>query len=163
MRRGVEDISLGDSNYSQVRILVDGTHYMKGMAAYADDLPEGIDVRFNTNKKIGTPALGPKDNTVLKPIKKDDPDNPFGSLIKERGGQRWYTGEDGEEHLSVINKRGDEGDWLDWDKKLPAQFLAKQNQKLIDQQLNLTLADKKLEFEEIMSLDNPTVKKKMLA
>ena len=162
LRRGVEDISLGDSNYSQVRILVDGTHYMKGMAAYADDLPEGIDVRFNTNKKIGTPALGPKDNTVLKPIKKDDPDNPFGSLIKERGGQRWYTGEDGEEHLSVINKRGDEGDWLDWDKKLPAQFLAKQNQKLIDQQLNLTLADKKLEFEEIMSLDNPTVKKKML-
>lgn len=162
LRRGVDDISLGDANYSQVRILVDGTHYLKGMAAYSDDLPEGVDVLFNTNKKEGTPALGEKDNTVLKPIKTDDPNNPFGSLIKEHGGQRWYTDENGEEHLSLINKRGDEGDWLEWDNKLPAQFLAKQNQKLIEQQLSLTLADKKAEYEEILSLDNPTVKKKML-
>lgn len=162
LRPGVADISLGDSNYSQVRILVDGTHYLKGMAAYSDDLPEGIDVRFNTNKSEGTPALGPKDNTVLKPIKTDDPNNPFGSLIKEHGGQSTYFDENGVEHLSLINKRGDEGDWADWDKKLPSQFLAKQSQKLIDQQLRLTLADKKSEFDEIMALDNPTVKKKLL-
>lgn len=161
LRPGVKDLSLGGSNYSQVRILVDGTHYLKGMAAYSDDLPEGIDVQFNTNKKLGTPALGPKDNTVLKPIK-NDPNNPFGSLIKEHGGQSEWTDENGEKHLSLINKRGDEGDWQEWDKKLPSQFLAKQPQKLIDQQLKLSVADKRAEFDEIMALDNPTVKKKML-
>ena len=50
IRRGVDDLSLGNSHYAQVRILVDDTHYLKGMAVYADDLPEGVDVRFNTNK-----------------------------------------------------------------------------------------------------------------
>lgn len=162
LRPGVEDISLGGANYSQVRIMVDGTHYIKGMAAYSDDLPDGVDVLFNTNKSEGTPVMGPKDNTVLKPIKKDDPNNPFGSLIKENGGQRWYEDENGEQRLSVINKRGDEGDWGEWDKKLPAQFLSKQSMKLINQQLRLTVADKKAELDEIMALDNPTIKKKML-
>ena len=162
LRPGVEDISLGDANYSQVRILVDGTHYIKGMATYAYDLPEGVDVRFNTNKESGTPVMGDKNKTVLKPIKKDDPNNPFGSLIKENGGQRTYIDENGEKQLSLINKRGDEGDWLEWDKKLPSQFLSKQNQKLIDQQLKLTIADRRAEFDEIMALDNPTIKRKML-
>ena len=97
LRRGVSDLSLGESRYSQVRILVDGTHYLKGMAVYSDDMPDGVDVVFNTNKKRDVPALGPKDNTVLKPIKKDDPDNPFGSLIKEteKGGQYWFDPETG--------------------------------------------------------------------
>ena len=40
LRRGVDDISLGKAMYAQVRIAVDGTHYLKGMAVYADDLPE---------------------------------------------------------------------------------------------------------------------------
>ena len=44
LRRGVDDLSLGESRYSQVRILVDGTHYLKGMAVYSDDMPDGIDV-----------------------------------------------------------------------------------------------------------------------
>lgn len=89
LRKGVQDISLGDATYAQVRIMVDGTHYLKGMAVYADDLPDGIDVRFNTNKHVGTPT-----NEVLKKIK-DDPDNPFGSLIKEHGGQSYYDDPDG--------------------------------------------------------------------
>ena len=72
LRRGVKDLSLGDSHYAQVRIMVDGTHYLKGMAVYSDNMPDGVDVIFNTNKKSGTPT---KD--VLKKIK-DDPDNPFG-------------------------------------------------------------------------------------
>lgn len=84
LRRGVKDLSLGDSHYAQVRIMVDGTHYLKGMAVYSDNMPDGVDVIFNTNKKSGTPT---KD--VLKKIK-DDPDNPFGSLIKEHGGQSYY-------------------------------------------------------------------------
>lgn len=162
IRRGVPDLDLDGAHYAQVRILVDDTHYLKGMAAYADDLPEGIDVRFNTNKPEGTPALGPKNNTVLKPIKKDDPENPFGSAIKEDGGQHDWYDEDGNKHLSLINKRADEGEWGEWEKKLPSQFLSKQSQKLIDQQLALTLADKRAEYDEICSLTNPTVKKSML-
>lgn len=161
IRRGVKDLSLGDSHYAQVRILVDGTHYLKGMAIYSDNLPDGVDVMFNTNKKKGTPALGPKDHSVLKQIT-DDPKNPFGSLIKEVGGQSYYEGDDGKEHLSLINKRGDEGDWGDWKNKLPSQFLAKQDMKLINNQLNLSIADKKMELEEIRSLTNPTVKKELL-
>ena len=77
LRRGVPDLNLGESRYSQVRIMVDGKHYIKGMAIYSDDLPDGVDVRFNTNKTKDTPL-----EKVLKPIK-DDRDNPFGSLIKD--------------------------------------------------------------------------------
>ena len=47
-------MSLGNSNYAQVRVMVDGKHYLKGMAVYSDDLPKGVDVRFNTNKPSGT-------------------------------------------------------------------------------------------------------------
>lgn len=160
IRRGVEDISLGDSHYSQVRILVDDTHYIKGMAVYSDDLPKGVDMVFNTNKKAGTPALGPKDNTVLKPIK-NDPDNPFGSLIKE-GGQRYYTDKHGNKQLSVINKRADEGDWTEWQDALPSQFLSKQTRTLAKRQLAIAKADKEAEFAEICALNNPTVKKHYL-
>ena len=63
LRRGVPDLSLGDSRYSQVRILVDGTHYLKGMAVYSDNMPDGVDVIFNTNKSKGTPMTD-----VLKKI-----------------------------------------------------------------------------------------------
>lgn len=176
IRPGVEDLSLkssvtgDDVHYAQVRILVDGTHYIKGMAVYNPDLPAGVDVVFNTNKHIGTPALGLKDNTVLKPIK-NDPENPFGSLIKEHGGQRYYDDPNGKfvdpttgkkQSLSLINKRGDEGDWGEWGHELPSQFLAKQSTQLISKQLKLSKAEKAAEFEEIMSLTNPTIKKKLL-
>ena len=159
LRRGVEDISLGESRYSQVRILVDGTHYIKGMAVYSDDMPDGVDVIFNTNKKTGTPMT-----KVLKEIK-DDPDNPFGSAIKdsEQGGQRWYTDpKSGEKKLSVINKRADEGDWDDWKDALPSQFLAKQSKAMAEKQLNLAKADKLAEYDEICSITNPTIKKHLL-
>lgn len=163
LRRGVQDLSLGESRYSQVRILVDGTHYLKGMAVYSDDMPDGVDVIFNTNKKQGTPALGPKDNTVLKPIHKD-PDNPFGSLIKDadQGGQYKYIDKDGNEKLGLINKRADEGDWSEWKDALPSQFLSKQSLSMAKKQLNLAKADKAAEFEEICALDNPTIKKHFL-
>ena len=172
IRRGVDDLSLGESHYAQVRILVDGTHYIKGMAIYSDDLPDGVDVVFNTNKKIGTPMLGPKNDTVLKPIGKD-PDNPFGSLIKDgivdpddptskKGGQSYYYDKDGKKQLSLINKRAEEGDWGEWSDHLPSQFLSKQSMTLIKKQLGLATADKQAEFDEICSLTNPTVKKALL-
>lgn len=157
LRRGVKDISLGESNYAQVRIMVDDTHYLKGMAVYSDNLPDGVDVLFNTNKHKGTPM---KD--VLKK-KTDNPNNPFGALIKEHGGQSYYEGEDGKQHLSVINKTREEGDWLEWRDKLPSQFLGKQNVDLARQQLKIDMDGKKLEFQELSNLTNPVVKKKLLS
>lgn len=155
IRRGAEDLSLGNSHYAQVRILVDGTHYLKGMAIYSDDLPDGVDIRFNTNKKSGTPKMD-----VLKSIK-DDPSNPFGAMIKANG-QSYYVGKDGKEHLSAINKIKEQGDWDKMSKNLSSQFLSKQPVKLIKQQLDLTYKDYKDQYDEIMALTNPTVKKKML-
>ncbi len=159
LRRGVEDLSLGESRYSQVRILVDGTHYIKGMAVYSDNMPDGVDVVFNTNKKKGTPTMD-----VLKKIK-DDPDNPFGSAIKdvELGGQYWYTDKNGNRKLGLINKRADEGDWDDWKDALPSQFLGKQSLSMAKKQLGIAKADKQAEFDEICSLTNPTVKKHLLS
>ncbi len=156
LRRGAADLSLGDSNYAQVRIMVDGTHYLKGMAVYSDDLPKGVDVRFNTNKSVGTPM-----EKVLKPIK-DDPSNPFGALVKERGGQSYYTDKDGTEKLSLINKTREEADWTEWANRVPSQFLSKQSLDLAQKQLNVAKADKADEFSEIMALENPTVKKRLL-
>ena len=156
LRRGVKDLDLGGSHYSQVRILVDNTHYLKGKAVYADDLPPGVDVRFNTNKSKSKGKM-----ECLKKIK-DDPDNPFGSLIKA-GGQSYYTDpKTGEKKLSLINKRADEGDWGEWADKLPSQFLSKQNLSLVKQQLGIARDAKQQEFDSIMSLTNPTVKKKLL-
>lgn len=165
IRRGVEDLSLGESHYAQVRILVDGNRYLKGMAVYSYDLPDGVDVVFNTNKKQGTPT-----GDVLKRIT-NDPENPFGSLIKEHGGQSYYDDPNGKytdpvtgkkQSLSLINKRAEEGDWGEWSDHLPSQFLSKQSMTLINKQLDLATKDKFAEFDEICSLTNPTVKKALL-
>lgn len=153
IRRGCKDLSLGDSNYAQVRILVDGTHYLKGMAVYADDLPDGVDVRFNTNKHVGKPW-----QEVLKPIKTDNPENPFGSNIPAKG-QSYWEDEKGEKHLSLINKRSDQNDWNEWSDSLSGQFLSKQSISLIKRQLGITKQEKHEEFEKIMAIDNPVVRK----
>ena len=155
IRRGVEDLDLGNSHYAQVRILVDGTHYLKGMAMYSDDMPDGADIVFNTNKKSGTPK-----DSVMKSIK-EDPDNPFGATIKANG-QSKYIGKDGKEHLSAINKIKEEGDWDKMSKNLSSQFLSKQPVSLIKKQLDLTYKDYAAELDEILSYTNPTVKKKLL-
>lgn len=161
IRRGVEDLSLGKSAYSQVRILVDGTHYIKGMAVYSDDLPDGVDIRVCSHKSKGTPLMSDdNEHSVLKNIK-NDPDNPFGSLIMPEG-QSEYIGADGEKHLSAINKRADEGDWGKWADSLSGQFLSKQPMKLIERQLKMSLDDKQAEFDDIMALDNPVVQRKLL-
>ena len=170
LRRGVDDISLGKAMYAQVRIAVDGTHYLKGMAVYADDLPEGVDIRFNTNKHKGTPMLGEKDNSVLKPMKmvngKLDLENPFGASIKRDDelmlAQRHYVDKNGKTQLSAINIVNEQGEWATWSKNLPSQFLSKQYPFLAQRQLGLTFAQKNDEYKEIMSLTNPVIKKKLL-
>lgn len=156
IRRGVDDLNLGNSHYAQVRILVDGTHYLKGMAMYSDDMPDGCDIVFNTNKQSDTPKM-----KVLKTIT-NDPDNPFGASIKANG-QSTYFDKDGNEKLSAINKLKEEGDWdTSSSKNLSSQFLSKQPMQLINKQLDLTYKDAVAEYDEICSLTNPTVKKKLL-
>ena len=153
VRRGVKDLSLGSSNYAQVRISVDGTHYLKGMAMYSDDIPKGYDLRFNTNKK----PTGNKLDALKKQT--GDPANPFGSVIRK---QLHYTDSNGKKKLSAMNIVNDEGTWGDWSKTLSSQFLSKQPVSLAKQQLQKVRDKRRAEFEEIMSLTNPSVKKKLL-
>lgn len=155
IRRGVDDVSLGNSKYAQCRILVDGTHYIKGMAVYSDDLPNGTDIIFNTNKSKGTDKMD-----VLKPIK-DDPDNPFGALIKANG-QTHYINKDGKDDISVVNKVREEEDWELYSKNLSAQFLSKQPLPLIKEQLRLAKLQKEDEFNDIKNLTNPIVRQNQL-
>lgn len=152
LRKGVPDISLGQNQYAQVRIAVDGSHYLKGMAMYSDDLPPGVDIRFNTNKHEGTPKMD-----VLKAMK-NDPTNPFGAVTRQMD----YIGSDGKEHQSAINIVNDDTDWDKWSKNLSSQFLSKQLPAVAKQQLNITYKQKEAEFKEICELTNPTVKRKLL-
>ena len=159
IRRGVKDLDLGGSLYAQVRIGVDGTHYLKGVAAYADNMPEGIDVIFNTSKSQKTPIMAddPDAKQVLKPMKRSedgsiDIEDPFGAQIKA-GGQS-----------GVINKVNEEGNWGDWTsaKTLASQVLSKQDPSLARRQLDLAYAKSQSEYDEIMDISNPAVKQKML-
>lgn len=164
LRPGVEDISLGGSKYAQVRIAVDDKYYLKGMAIYSNDLPEGKDIRFNTNKLEGTPAE--KVFKEMKTINGEpgspiDWDNPFGATIKA-GGQSHYIDKDGKTKLSAINKVNEEGDWGAWDKTLASQFLSKQDLSLAKRQLNITYLNKMDEFQDIMSQKNATIRQHLL-
>ena len=156
IRRGVKDLDLGEKQYGQVRINVDGTHYLKGMAMYAADesiMPKGVDIIFNTNKKLGTPGINPDPNgkEVFKKMENpNDPINPFGSTIKP-GGQK-----------GKINLCKEEGDWDEQKDRLASQFLSKQMLPLAKKQLALAEANKREEYETIMNMTNPTLKKKYL-
>lgn len=174
LRRGVDDISLGNARYAQVRIAVDGTHYLKGMAMYSDNLPDGVDILFNTNKSNTGNKLD-----AMKALKKNketddvDEDMPFGSIVR----QKTYVDKNGKTQQSVLNivgtfKRdddgndisisGEEGNWNTWSKTFSSQMLSKQSVPLARQQLDLTYRSKYDEFDEISKLTNPEVKKKML-
>lgn len=202
IRKGVKDLSLGDAQYAQLRVMVDNNHYMKGMAIYSDDVPEGYDVIYNTNKKTGSAyekvfkgcKVSCPPEVIAKQLKMDvktvrdqlkdghlvadtvddiknlgikdpdkyiDKDNPFGATIKA-GGQYTYKDANGKTQLSPINKLTEEGDWDSWGKNLSAQFLSKQPQKIIDTQLNLSIAYKRDELQQIKDLTNPVIKKHLL-
>lgn len=158
IRRGVEDLSLGNAHYAQVRIAVDGTHYLKGMAMYGDNMPKGVDVIFNTNKKHTVPMLSDDDNSVLKKVKTDS-DNIFGANIKP---QSTYIGKDGKEHQSALNLVYEEGDWNTWRKTLSSQMLSKQSSVLAKKQLKLSYDLKLDEYNEIKSVTNPVIKQQLL-
>ena len=153
LRRGVDDISLGESRYAQVRIKVGDGHYLKGMAMYSDNMPKGVDMVFNTNKARTADKLD-----AMKPLK-DDPDLPFGSIVRQK-----HYGPEGKQKLSPINIVGEneEGRWGEWSKTLSSQMLSKQAPSLAKQQLGLSYDAKKSELDEILALSNPAVKKKLL-
>lgn len=158
IRPGLEDLALGGRNYAQVRIGVDGTHYLKGMAIYGDPktMPPGTDIVFNTSKHKGTPMLGEGDNTVLK-VMKNDPQNPFGAAFRQ-----WeYTDSSGESHTSPINIVNDDKDWEGWKKNLSSQFLSKQMPALAKRQLDIRYSEMADEFKELQSITNPTLKREM--
>ena len=164
IRRGCPDLDLGSAHYAQVRIAVDGTHYLKGMAMYSDNVPEGKDILFNTNKHQGTPMMDPDKDAkqVLKPMDLKNPDNPFGATIRLDDAlikvQRHYIDKDGNKKLSALNVVNEEGNWDEWHKSLASQFLAKQTPQLAKQQLDISKKVAETELKEIMSLTNPTVR-----
>jgi hypothetical protein len=155
IRPGVKDVSIGSAHYAQVRVAVDGTHYLKGMAMYKDDLPKGSDIVFNTSKA----------NTGVKhdafKAMKDDPDNPFGATIRQIQDKEGNV-------ISAMNivghkeGSGEEGGWEGWSKSISSQILSKQSPTLAKTQLDMTFERRKNEYDEIMSLTNPTVKKYLL-
>jgi DNA-binding NarL/FixJ family response regulator len=166
VRPGMKDLSIGDNRYGQVRIAVDKTHYLKGMAVYKDDLPEGVDLLYNTNKEKHVPlkSTNPKADQVFKPLEGPlDSDLPFGSIIRQ------VHGPDGKV-ISAMNivgsptkaTSGVEGAWDTWSKNLPSQMLSKQSPDLATQQLNMTYERRQREYGEIKSLTNPTVRKDLL-
>lgn len=157
LRRGLDKLSLGNDNYSQVRIAVDDTHYIKGVAVYSDDLPDGINIRVHSNRKEGVPLKSddPDAKQVLKPMKRADDgsidlEDPFGAQITAQRG--------------CINKVNEEGDWDDWtsSRTLASQVLSKQSKDLAERQLNLDYTKRAAEFETIKQISNPIVREKML-
>lgn len=153
VRRGVEDVSLGNAKYAQVRVKVGDTHFLKGMAMYKDDMPDGVDILFNTNK----------DNTgnkldAMKPLK-DSKAYPFGTVVRQLTKD---TGTPKEKPYSVMNVVNEEGKWADWKKSISSQVVSKQSPKLAREQLDLTYEKRKKNYDEIMALTNPVVKKKLL-
>jgi predicted transcriptional regulator len=154
VRPGVPDVSIGANRYAQVRVAVDGTHYLKGMAMYKGDLPKGVDIQFNTNKD----DTGNKID-AMKPMK-DDPGNPFGSQIRRQIVKEHPDGS--KEVTSSMNLVNEAGSWEAWRKALSSQVLSKQSPALAKTQLDLTYESKKADLDEIMSLTNPVIRKKLL-
>jgi hypothetical protein len=158
VRPGVKDLHIGSSRYAQVRIAVDGTHYLKGMAVYKDDLPVGVDLVFNTSK-----ANSRRKKDAMKPMDENDPDNPFGAIVRQ------VHGPDGKvvSAMNIVGSptkvgSGEEGSWDTWSRNLPSQVLSKQSPALARQQLGMTYGNRLTEFNEINSLTNPTVRKELL-
>lgn len=157
VRPGVDDLSLGGSRYAQVRVTIGDKHYLKGMAMYKDDLPDGVDIMFNTNKSNTGNKLD-----AMKKLKEDvdgnlDKENPYGAVIR-----RQITTPDGKTVTSAMNLVNEEGNWGEWSRNLSSQFLSKQSPGLARTQLSMTAEKNRNELNQILSLTNPAVKKKLL-
>lgn len=161
IRPGVPELALHDRHYAQVRIGVDYKNpetgikglYCKGVAIYNDDLPKGCDIRVWSNKSA---AKGIE--KALKPMYKNSDDDPFGAAVRQFD----YDGADGKKHQSAINIVNEEGDWATWSKTISSQVLSKQNVQVAKRQLDLQYGKHKVEYDEIMQIDNPRIRAKLL-
>ena len=163
LRRGCEDLNLGKASYAQTRIAVDGKYFLKGVARYADDeseLPPGVDIIYNVNKSREKGKFG-----VMKEME-PNPANPFKSSIKDEDDltliQKYYFDSEGNKKKSALNIVNEEGTWDTWSKNLPSQVWSKQSEKLAKRQLDLALASDTAELDDILALNNPVVKRKLL-
>lgn len=160
VRPGVEDISIGNARYAQVRVQVGDGHYLKGMAMYKDDLPKGTDIVFNTNKSSTGNKLD-----AMKKLSGADPDLPFESVVRQILADPGTPHERVTSAMNIVGVKegsGEEGGWSTWSKNLSSQFLSKQSPALARSQLNMTYERRQSDFDEINSLTNPTIKKKLL-
>lgn len=152
LRPGVPDLQMNGKNYAQVRIGVDGSHFLKGVAVYNDkNMPAGADIVFHTNK------LPTNDKRDVFKKQSPNKENPFESTVK----QLEYN-ENGVKKVSALNLVYGSSDWADWSRSLSSQFLSKQDPSLAKQQLQLVTERYEAELDEIMRLTNPTVKSYML-
>lgn len=152
-------------HYAQVRILVDGDHYLKGMAMYGDpkDFPPGVDLAFCTNKHRGTPKMDvlKSAQTVMRDGKEViDTENPFKGAVRLQ--MDYVDPKTGKTRQSPVNILNKEGDWDGWARNLPSQMLSKQSPELAKRQLDINLDRYRLEYDEIKHLTNTVVKKKLL-
>ena len=154
VRPNVKDISIGGKNYAQVRVQVGPGHYLKGMAIYKNDLPDGVDLQFHTNKS----STGNKLDAMKK--LSDDPELPFGALISRQILDHPDTPK--EKVSSVMNIVNEQGDWEKWNRTLSSQMLSKQSPILAKQQLDVTYEQRRQRFDDIMAMTNPTVRRHLL-
>lgn len=154
VRPGVKDVSLGGAKYAQVRIKVGDEHYIKGMAVYRDDLPDGVDLMFNTNKSNTGNKLD-----ALKRLDQENPDLPFGTIVRQIGDN---MGTPKAKVTSAMNVVYDEGQWNTWSRTLSSQMLSKQSPSLVKSQLDMTFEGRKASFDEINAMTNPVVRKRLL-
>lgn len=159
VRPGVEDVSLGNARYAQVRVAVGNDHYLKGMAMYKENLPDGIDLAFNTNKE----STGNKLDAMKKNEKNPDgtpAGNPFGTSVKRQIVKVMPNGT--EKVVSAMNIVHEEGNWSEWSRTISTQMLSKQSPRLAKSQLDMTYERHLKEYQDLSKLTNPTVKKLLL-
>lgn len=166
VREGVKDLSMGENRYGQVRIKVGDGHYLKGMAMYRDDLPPGVDLLFNTSKtredaRKSAEKQGLSDIKLgaMKPLE-NNKTLPFGAVTRPL----WIDGDDPKKARveSALNMVNEAGDWHKWNRNISAQALSKQPHSLAKQQLKAAYDARKDDYDQIMALTNPVVKKKLL-
>ncbi|MCK5611813.1 helix-turn-helix domain-containing protein, partial [Candidatus Pacearchaeota archaeon] len=156
MRRGVPELNLGNKPYAQVRIGVDGTHFMKGMAVLKEDIPTGYDIVYNTSKL----STGNKLDAMKSQI--EEGASRFKAVVRPNTFEQ-----DGKTVFGVVNIVGSEtpkveGHWAGWKKNLSSQILSKQSPRLSTKQLDITYKNSLAELSDIMDLTNPTVRNHLL-
>lgn len=160
MRAGVPELSLGEKSYAQVRIGVEGTHYLKGMAISRDDLPKGVDIIYYSSKE----PTGNKLDAMKPQEVGESSTSKVGSIVKPNT----FIDKNGKEQFGLVNVVGtegslsEEGNWTTWKRSLASQILSKQAPRLATKQLEFIEQNSAAELGDILKLTNPTVRNHLL-